>query len=321
MQRREGGGGRLFPAGDSARPRLRGSSWQLRDRFEQPRGNRRSGGLFATGSGVKPEYPEACYHLGGIFSRKGDLDNALACFEKALTFKPDYAEAYNDLGNVLKDQGRLDEAIACFQRTAALTTDEPLLHGNLVYTLYFHPDYDAKAILEEHRPWTQRHEHPRRVFRTPHGNTPDPERRLKIGYVSPDLREHPVGRGLLPLFEKHHHDRFEIFCYAGSPWPDALTDRLRACADHWRETAGVSEEQLTEWIREDGIDILVDLSLHLADNRLTVFARKPAPVQVSFAGYPGTTGLEFMDYRLTDPYLDPPGTNDEFYSERSIWSA
>jgi len=116
----------------------------------------------------------------------------------------------------------------------------------------------------------------------------------------------------------HTHASFEVFCYAGVAHPDSLTRRFRALSDGWRDIAGLSHEQVAERVRDDRIDILVDLSLHAAGNRLLVFARRPAPVQVTFAGYPGTTGLETIDYRLTDPYLDPPGAHDESYVEESI---
>jgi predicted O-linked N-acetylglucosamine transferase (SPINDLY family) len=155
-------------------------------------------------------------------------------------------------------------------------------------------------------------------FIQPHPNDRSTDRRLRVGYVSPDFRSHVVGRNLLPLFQEHDHQRFEILCYADTRRPDELTNRFRGYADAWRDTAGLTDGQLAERIREDRVDILVDLTVHMAHNRLLVFARKPCPVQVTFAGYPGTTGLSTIDYRLTDPYLDPPELYDHDYSEESI---
>jgi predicted O-linked N-acetylglucosamine transferase (SPINDLY family) len=152
----------------------------------------------------------------------------------------------------------------------------------------------------------------------PHTNDCSPDRRLRIGYVSPDFRSHPVGTFLLPLLESHDHQGFEIFCYSSVRVPDAITARCRAQADVWRDALGMSDEQLAGAIRDDRIDVLVDLTMHMADNRLLVFARKPAPVQVTYLAYCGTTGLAAMDYRLTDPYLDPPGRDEPFYCERSV---
>ena len=155
-------------------------------------------------------------------------------------------------------------------------------------------------------------------FIQPHPNDRSPDRRLRVGYVSPNFGNHPVGRFLLPLLESHDRTSFETFCYASVDIPDAMTDRCRTHADVWRDVHQLSDEQLANTIRQDQIDILVDLTMHMGNNRLLVFARKPAPVQVTYLAYCGTTGLSTMDYRLTDPYLDPPGEVEGFYSEQSV---
>jgi len=131
------------------------------------------------------------------------------------------------------------------------------------------------------------------------------------------LKRHPVGRFLVPLFSHHDHAQFEIHCYSGVRQPDEITARLKGYCDHWHDTAGVSDERLAEQIRLDHIDILLDLSMHMAHNRLLVFARKPAPVQATWLAYVGSTGLSAIDYRLSDPYLDPPGET-EHYAEQTI---
>jgi protein O-GlcNAc transferase len=155
-------------------------------------------------------------------------------------------------------------------------------------------------------------------FIQPHANERDPERRLRIGYVSPDFREHVVGRFLLPLLTSHDKRAVEVFAYAHVPRPDALTESLRACTDSWRSIVGLSDAQAADLIRQDRIDILVDLTMHMDRNRLLVFARKPAPIQATYLAYCASTGLETMDYRLSDPYLDPPGMDESVYSERTI---
>jgi predicted O-linked N-acetylglucosamine transferase (SPINDLY family) len=132
------------------------------------------------------------------------------------------------------------------------------------------------------------------------------------------LRLHSVGRFLLPLLVHHDRQAFEIAAYSSSPREDAMTKRLRACVDVWRNITNCDDAQAAEQIRADGIDVLIDLSAHTGQNRLLVFCRKPAPVQVTWLGYPGTTGLSAMDYRLSDPYLDPPGQGDEFYAEKTL---
>jgi predicted O-linked N-acetylglucosamine transferase (SPINDLY family) len=173
-------------------------------------------------------------------------------------------------------------------------------------------------LYEEHTRWNERHAAPLQHLIRPLFNDRSPERRLRIGYVSPNFRDHVIGQNLLPLLREHDRRQFEILCYSDSPRHDALTGLFRGYADVWSETFGLSDEELAQRIREDGVDILLDLTLHLGMNRLLVFARQPAPVQATFAGYPGTTGLATMQYRLSDPYLDPPGLNDAFYSEETI---
>src|SRR5262249_25525781 len=143
-------------------------------------------------------------------------------------------------------------------------------------------------------------------------------RRLRIGYVSPHFRNHCQTLFTLPMFVAHNRDAFEIHCYSNVTTPDAVTARLRTAVDQWRDIATLNDDQAARLVRGDQIDILVDLTLHMEGNRLGVFARRAAPMQVTWLGYPSTTGLSQMDYRLTDPFLDPPGIGDENYSEKSI---
>ena len=267
---------------------------------------------------LKPGYPEAHNNLGIVLYDQGKLDEAVACYRRALELKPDYAEAHNNLGTALKDQGMLEDAVACYRRALELKPDYTKAHTDLVYVQMFCSGYDARTLYEEHRRWNREHAAPLAKFIQPLPNDRSPDRRLRVGYVSPDFWNHPVGRFLLPLLESHDHASFEIFCYASVVLPDAITDRCRAHADVWRDVLGLSDEQVALAIRQDRIDILVDLTMHMRDSRLLVFARKPAPVQVTYLAYCGTTGLSTMDYRLTDPYLDPPGQDERFYSEQSI---
>lgn len=166
--------------------------------------------------------------------------------------------------------------------------------------------------------WAKQHADPLKHKIRPHANDRDPDRRLRIGYVSPDFRDHVVGQNLLPLFRQHDHSRFEIFCYSNNARSDPMTEQFRGYAHVWRSISGQPNAPVAELIRHDRIDILVDLALHMARGRLRVFALKPAPIQATFAGYPGSTGLDTIDYRFTDPHLDPPGFHDHFYSETSI---
>jgi predicted O-linked N-acetylglucosamine transferase (SPINDLY family) len=267
---------------------------------------------------LKPDYAEAYSNLGNALSIQGNLTEAIGCYRRAVELKPDYLGAHTSLGYALNAQGKLADSIAVHRRAIELKPDYVRAHSNLVFVLAFSPDHDAESILEESLRWNQRHAEPLATSILPHANDRSPDRRLRIGYVSPDFRDHCQSNFTVPLFSSHDHRNFEIFCYSDVPRPDSITERLRSHADNWRSIAGLTDEQAAQTIREDGIDILVDLTMHMADNRLLVFARKPAPVQVCWLAYPGTTGLSAMDYRLTDPYLDPPGLFDRHYAEESI---
>jgi len=267
---------------------------------------------------LKPNYVEAYCNLGIALKETGHLAEANATYRQAIALKPYYAEAHYNLGNVLRDDGCLDEALASYRTAVKLKPDLVGADCNLVYSLYFHPDYSMQAIYQEHRRWDQTHAQPLAKLIQPHTNNRDPERRLKIGYVSPDFREHCQSFFTIPLLGNHDHKNFQIYCYSGVPRGDALTGRLQRYADVWRSSIGLTDEQLAGQIRQDQIDILVDLTMHMGLARPLVFARKPAPVQVCWLAYPGTTGMSAIDYRLSDPYLDPPGQFDGCYSEQTI---
>jgi predicted O-linked N-acetylglucosamine transferase (SPINDLY family) len=271
---------------------------------------------------LKPDYGDAHNNLGNAFQAQGNLDEAVASYRRAAELKPEFAEALSNLGTALKDQGNLDEAIACYRRALELKPGFAAAHSNLIYALNFCPGVDARAIYEEQHRWEQQHAAPLAGQIQPHSNERSADRPLRIGYVSPDFREHVVGRFMLPLLEAHDYEYFEIYCYASVRLPDAMTDRCRAQADVWRNAAAMTDEQLAQMIRDDQIDILVDLAMHTAGNRLLAFARKPAPVQVAYLAYAGATGLSTMDYCLTDRYLDPPGEragdDERIYGEELI---
>jgi predicted O-linked N-acetylglucosamine transferase (SPINDLY family) len=267
---------------------------------------------------LKPDFAAAHSNLGNALRDARRLDEAIASYRQAIRLKPDYAEAHNNLGTALKDVGQLDEAVACFRRAIQLRPDDLRAHSNLVLTLLYHPGYDGGMIHEELGRWSQRHAEPLKKLIQPHVNNRDPQRRLRIGYVSTDFRGHAVAYLLLPLLRHHDSRQCDVTCYSNVPHPDAISKQMQDQVPHWRDVVRLTDTQVAAQVREDEIDILVDLGLHTADNRLLVFARKPAPVQATWM-LPTTTGLDAIDYRLTDPYMDPPGLNDAHYSERSIY--
>jgi len=266
----------------------------------------------------KPNFAEGHLNLGIAFKTLGRLDEAISSLNQALILKSDLAEAHNHLGAIFKDQGRLDEALTAFKQAAALTPQLATPAGNIAYLLHFHPDYDTRSIADECRHWNEIHAKPLAKFILPHLNDRDPNRKLRIGYISPNFSSHPVGRFLLPLIEQHDRSQFELFAYAQVKHPDTLTHRFALRMDHWRIIFGLSDGELADRIRQDRIDLLIDLTMHMAGNRLLTFARKPAPVQVTWLAYCSSTGLNTIDYRLSDPYMDPPERDDSLYSEQTI---
>ena len=267
---------------------------------------------------ISPDLSEAQINLAGCLMDAGDLDGALDAAQRALQLGPEIPAAHNLAANVFKEAGAVAEAVDALDRAIELQKDNPVFHSNKVYILEFDPRCDAHALLAEQRRWNDRHAAPMKKFIQPHENDRNPERRLRIGYVSPYLRDHAESFFVVPLLESHDRSRFEIYCYSDTDHPDAITERMKRSTDVWRQTTGASSEELAEQIRRDRIDVLVDLAMHMAFNRALTFARKPAPVQVAWLAYPGGTGMDAMDYRITDLWIDPIGTDESCYREQSI---
>lgn len=268
---------------------------------------------------MQPEYADAQYNLGVALQMQGKISQSIAAYRRSIQLRPDCAEAHNNMGNLLARTGHIDEAIDSYRKAIRIRLDFVESHSNLVFTCHYHPEFDGKMIGQELRHWNLHHAEPLKKFIRPHVNDRDPSRRLRVGYVSPDFRANVVGQHLLPLLREHNREQVEIFCYVNSLASDSTTLQIHEQANQWRSIVELSDSDTADLIRRDSIDILVDLALHTSGNRLRVFAYKPAPVQVTYLAYCSSTGLDTMDYRLTDPYLDPPGTDDGYYSEKSVW--
>jgi protein O-GlcNAc transferase len=267
---------------------------------------------------LNPNLASAHNNLGTALIDKGQFDEAIAAYRQAIVVRPDYAIAFTNLGSALKDEGQLDDAIAAHRQAIALRPGYAEAHSNLIFAMLYHPGYEAQSVAQELGRWNRQHADPLRKFIQAHPNDRRPDRRLRVGYVSTDFCLCICAYLLAPLLKHHDPRQVEVFCYAQVARPDAMTIEFQRHADEWRNISGVSDDQVARQIRQDQIDILVDLKLHTAKNRLLVFARKPAPVQVIWLGYPGSTGLSAIDYRLSDPYLDPLGMDETVYSERTI---
>jgi protein O-GlcNAc transferase len=267
---------------------------------------------------LQPDLPESSYNLACALFEQGQLDEAIAAFRHALRLEPNFPDAHNNLGTALKDRGELDEAIAAYRRAIELHPEHPWLHSNLIYTLHFHPGSTADAIAGECARWERQHAAPLRDSVHPHGNDRGSSRRLKIGYVSPNFYAQAECNFIIPLFEAHDHSMCEIHAYSDVQSPDAITARLKKSVDFWHDTRALSDEQLAGRIQDEKIDVLVDLTMHMGRNRLLVFARQPAPVQVAWLAYPGSTGLRSIGYRLTDANMEPAGQEPLWSTEELV---
>ena len=265
---------------------------------------------------VAPNHPAAHRELGALYGRMARIAEAEQCYRRALALQPDFAPGHDSLGFLMGYLGRLDESLHHTRQALALQPDFAEAGSHLAFLLNYVPGLGPAEIYAAHRDFGRRFEAGLSV--DPHRNAPDPGRRLRIGYVSGDFRNHAVASFIEPVLARHDRARFEIFCYYNFAAVDQVTRRLQAHADHWRQIKGLDDVALAERIRADAIDILVDLSGHSPSHRLTAFARKPAPVQATWLGYLNTTGLEAMDYRITDPRASPDGLLEAYHTEKLI---
>lgn len=267
---------------------------------------------------LRPGEAGAYANLANAVRAAGRIDEAIQWNRKAIQINPRFAHAYNSLGSCLRESGRPSEAVAAFRQAIDIDPSLREAHDNLVYVMHFDPATSSDELMAEHLRWSAKLAEPLRATWTTHANDRTTGRRLRIGYVSPDLRNHVVGLFMGPILGHHNRREFEVYCYADVPDPDEVTERLKRYTDVWRDTTRLSDQQLAQQIREDRIDILIDLTLHMRGNRLLAFARKPAPVQLTHLAYCGTSGMSAMDYCIADPHLCPPGTNETFFTEKLL---
>jgi len=266
---------------------------------------------------IKPGYVEAYYNLGCIFQNKGELSEAIPFFERAIEIKPDYAEVYNDLGGSYGRQASFQKSTSYYEKAFLLAPDYAQAKSNLLLTMLYDPSIDDKTLFSKATTLCERLAG-RNIDRFFHKKSSLSERRLRIGYVSPDFCRHSVSYFFLPLISAHDRDAVEVYCYSEVKHPDVVTGQIKKMSDNWFSTVELSDESVANRIRKDRIDILVDLAGHTCNNRLPVFDYKPAPVQVTWLGYPGTTGMSAMDYRLTDEIADPERESDRYHTETLI---
>lgn len=267
---------------------------------------------------LDPNDGAAHHNLGNALRSAGRHDEAIVELQKALTHMPNPSDAHNTLGLTLKDLGRMDEAVAEFRMAVVLNPANAVAHSNLLMFSNYQADIGPEELFAEHRRWSRNYEAPLRSRIIPSTNDRSPERALRVGYVSSDLRQHSVAYFLLPLLEHHDKEQVHVTAYSNSAAVDDVSQRIQRSVDAWVPIAGVPDDLVAARIRNDGIDVLVDIAGHTAGHRLGVFAQKPAPIQITWLGYPGSTGLDAMDYRCSDPYADPPDDTRRFSSERVL---
>jgi protein O-GlcNAc transferase len=260
---------------------------------------------------LRPNLADAYNNLGNIYSSRNLLVEARKNYAQALSLDPNLALARNNLSNVQRRLGLIDEAIVEHERALALNPNDAEAHRNLLLTLTYHPTLDLERYFAEHRRFEDRFARPHYAAIQPHTNKPDPGRRLRIGYMSSDLRAHTVARSILPIVRDYTRTEFELYFYAEVAAPDVITDEFKSHATGWRSTIGLADEAVAAQMRKDGIDILVCLAGRFDRNRPLVCAYKPAPILVSFHDV-ATSGLTVMDYLISDRVLTPRRTAERF---------
>ncbi|MBK8727076.1 MAG: tetratricopeptide repeat protein [Holophagaceae bacterium] len=263
-----------------------------------------------------PDMPGPRHNLGVALRHAGHLEAARRAFEDALEADPRFAPAWKALAAVLTEQGEQEAAWALRRRMEAeLGAAAPT--ALLEAAVNYHGGLDRDAVFDLHKAWGSLVEDRVPTLPARVEEEPEPERRLRIGYVSPDLRHHACAAFIEPLWAAHDSAQVELHAYADVAAPDGTTARLRVLAHRWRDISGLAPDAVAAMIRTDRIDLLVDLAGHTHGRQLLAFARRPAPLQVAWLGYPGTTGLTRMDARLTDAFADPPGA-ESWHTERLI---
>jgi protein O-GlcNAc transferase len=258
----------------------------------------------------------ACANLSLVMRDLCRFDKALEHSRKAIALDPGNGAMFRALASVYYTAGLMQDCVDCYRRAVQLKPDAPAIHSDFIYALNYVP-HTPRELFAEHVRFGKLYGAPLLAKAPPHRNSADPDRPLRVGYVSGDFKNHPVAHFIEPVFANYSRGQFETYCYASQSKFDHVSERLQGMVDVWQMVKDLKDDELAAQIREDGIDILVDLSGHTTLNRLLVFARKPAPVQVSMIGYMQTTGVPGIDYRVTDAVMDPPGS-EAFSSEQLV---
>ena len=272
---------------------------------------------FANAAKLEPSRLTGRLNLGRLQRKCGTSAKSLETFATVLRQDADCTPAYDGIINAADDLGEAKSKIDAIQQLLRLKPQSPHLRSSYLYELHYLPGIDRETLFREHSEWDRRFGNPSSV--TLHDDRrPDANRRIRVGYVSPDFRHHTVPKFIGGVLAHHDRDRFAVFCYSDATQEDHVTRQVRAWAEHWRDIVGLPDHRVKQIIDDDQIDILVDLRGHAASNRLTLFAKRVAPIQINMVGYFDTTGLAAMDYRLTDAHQDPVGLSEQYHTERLL---
>jgi protein O-GlcNAc transferase len=266
---------------------------------------------------LDPKHVQAHSNLGLLWRDLGRSDEAVASCRRALELAPGHPIVLNNLALAFEDEGLLAEAVATYREALLLEPGNAAIHSNLLLALNYDPRIEPRQLFDEHLGWARAHARVELVAQS-YSNTAEPERPLRLGYVSPDFRSHPAVYFLEPLLVGHDRSKFQVVAYANVSAPDGVTARLQTRCDAFVNVWPMTDSQFADQVRADGIDILIDLAGHTGRNRLTLFAHKPAPVQVTYLGYQNTSGLASMDYRITDSITDPETDEAAITTEQSL---
>ena len=251
-------------------------------------------------------------------TKAGRLNDALERYQTCVQAFPDAVDAYLGMGNVLVDLWSIEDAIAAYEKALEIAPFSSAIFSTVLFHSHYLAPVDRERIFGRHRRFGQMMRQTRPPRNARFAPARDPRRRIRIGYMSPNFSRHSVGYFIEPVISHHDRRHFEIFCYYTHHLSDETTARIHRLADGWSDVADASDDTIETMIRNDGIDILVDLAGHSKGNRLEIFARKPAPIPMTWLGYPNTTGLETIDFRITDPVTDPAPGAEQLHSERLL---
>ncbi|MBF0381809.1 MAG: tetratricopeptide repeat protein [Magnetococcales bacterium] len=264
---------------------------------------------------IKPDHAQSHYNLANALSKQEKFTQAAASYQKAIKIDPNYAKAYSNFGNLLQIQGKLEKAISCYKKALLINPSLVQTHDSLIFCIDLICDINSDIFLQERAKWAKQHAAPLRAFWGEFHNKPDPNRVLRIGYVGADFKNHSASSIFAGVLLNHDPNKFAVYCYAGNSVEDDLTKKFKEKSTSWITTQQMDDATLANRIKQDGIDILVDLSGHTIGNRLLAFAYKPAPVQISAWGYPVGTGMEAMDYLFVDRFFIPMAQRQKYNEE------